>query len=115
MRDGELVHRRAMAGATVDARMREEMEHLSRAVRSPGQQLVRAWPSPAQRVLDTEAPDVPEYIKRAGLAGRFRWNVGVPLVRDDEGIGTIVLTHPEPGYSLSDKQLASCRPLPTRQ
>jgi signal transduction histidine kinase len=108
MRDGELVHRRAMAGATVDARMREEMASIY-PVRFDPQVSTSARAMAERRpnaCLDTEAPDVPEHIKRAGRAGRFRSNVVVPLVRDDEGIGTIVLTHPEPGYSLSDKQLA---------
>ncbi|HWV91522.1 MAG TPA: GAF domain-containing protein, partial [Burkholderiales bacterium] len=108
MRDGELVHRRAMAGATVDARMREEMASIY-PVRFDPQVSTSARAMAERRpnaCLDTEAPDVPEHIKRAGRAGRFRSNVVVPLVRDDEGIGTIVLTHPEPGYSLGDKQLA---------
>jgi signal transduction histidine kinase len=108
MRDGELVHRRAMAGATVDARMREQMASIYPVPFDP--QVSTSARAMAERrsnaCLDTEAPDVPEHIKRAGRAGRFRSNVVVPLVRDDEGIGTIVLTHPEPGYSLSDKQLA---------
>ena len=108
MRDGGLVHRRAMAGATVDARMREEMASIYPVPFDP--QVSTSARAMAERrpnaCLDTEAPDVPEHIKRAGRAGRFRSNVVVPLVRDDEGIGTIVLTHPEPGYSLSDKQLA---------
>jgi signal transduction histidine kinase len=108
MRDGGLVHRRAMAGATVDARMREEMASIYPVPFDP--QVSSSARAMAERrpnaCLDTEAPDVPEHIKRAGRAGRFRSNVVVPLVRDDEGIGTIVLTHPEPGYSLSDKQLA---------
>ena len=108
MRDGELVHRRAMAGATVDARMREDMASIypvpfDSQVSSSARAMAERRPNAC---LDTEAPDVPEHIKRAGRAGRFRSNVVVPLVRDDEGIGTIVLTHPEPGYSLSDKQLA---------
>ncbi len=108
MRDGELVHRRAMAGATVDARMREEIASIYPVPFDP--QVSTSARAMAERrpnvCLDTEAPDVPEHIKRAGRAGRFRSNVVVPLVREDEGIGTIVLTHPEPGYSLTDKQLA---------
>jgi signal transduction histidine kinase/uncharacterized protein YdeI (YjbR/CyaY-like superfamily) len=108
MRDAELVHRRAMAGATVDARMSEEMAGIypvpfDPRVSSSARAMAERRPNAC---LDTEAPDVPEHIKRAGRAGRFRSNVVVPLVRDDEGIGTIVLTHPEPGYSLTDKQLA---------
>jgi signal transduction histidine kinase len=108
MRDAELVHRRAMAGATVDARMGEEMASIypvpfDPRVSSSARAMAERRPNAC---LDTEARDVPEHIKRAGRAGRFRSNVVVPLVRDDEGIGTIVLTHPEPGYSLTDKQLA---------
>jgi signal transduction histidine kinase len=55
---------------------------------------------------DTEAPDVPEHIRRAGRAARFRSNIVVPLVRDDEGIGSIVLTDTKPGYALDGKQLS---------
>src|SRR5688500_11828491 len=108
MRDGGLVHRRAMAGATVDARMREEMSSIYPVPFDP--EVSTSARAMAERrantCLDTEAPEVPEHIMRAGRAGRFRSNVVVPLVRDDEGIGTIVLTHPEPGYTLTDKQLA---------
>jgi signal transduction histidine kinase/putative methionine-R-sulfoxide reductase with GAF domain len=108
MRDGGLVHRRAMAGATVDVRMREEMSSIYPVPFDPEvSSSARAMAERrANTCLDTEAPEVPEHIMRAGRAGRFRSNVVVPLVRDDEGIGTIVLTHPEPGYTLTDKQLA---------
>jgi len=107
MREEHLVHLRAMEGATIDDRVRAEVlriypipfdPQVSTSARAMSERRMNAC-------ADTEAPDVPEYIRRAGRAGRFRSNIVVPLVRGDEGIGTIVLTHPEPGYSLTQKEL----------
>ena len=57
-------------------------------------------------ILDTEAPDTPAFTQAAGRAGGFRSVVFVPLIREGQGIGTIILTHPEVGFKLTDKQLA---------
>jgi GAF domain-containing protein len=57
-------------------------------------------------IPDVEAPDTPEYTRKAAAAGGFRSITFVPLVNQDQGIGTIILNHPQPGYRLSDKQLA---------
>ncbi len=57
-------------------------------------------------IPDALAPDTPENTRRAATAGGFRSITFVPLLRDGVGIGTIILTHPEPGFKLSPKQLA---------
>src|SRR6202171_1061635 len=57
-------------------------------------------------IPDTNAPDPPEYTRRVAAAGGFRNIIFVPLIHENRGIGTIILTHPQPGFRLSDKQLA---------
>jgi two-component system, NtrC family, sensor kinase len=57
-------------------------------------------------IPDTADPDTPEFTRRAAAAGGFRSITFVPLVNQDKGIGTIILSHPQPGFRLSDRQLA---------
>jgi two-component system, NtrC family, sensor kinase len=57
-------------------------------------------------IPDTDAPGTPEYTRNVAAAGGFRNIIFVPLIHEDKGIGTIILTHPQPGFRLSDKQLA---------
>ena len=38
--------------------------------------------------------------------GRFSEYIFVPLISENNGIGTIILTHPQAGYKFSDRQLA---------
>ena len=57
-------------------------------------------------IPDTNAPDTPEYTRKLAAAGGFRNIMFVPLIHESNGIGTIILTHPQPGFRLSDKQLA---------
>jgi|UPI000408F805 two-component system NtrC family sensor kinase len=57
-------------------------------------------------ISDTEAPDTPEITRRIAADGGFRSILFVPLVLEDRGIGTIILTHPVAGFRHSDKQLA---------
>ena len=57
-------------------------------------------------IPDTNAPDTPEYTRKVAAAGGFRNIMFVPLIHENRGIGTIILTHPQPGFRLSDKQLA---------
>jgi len=57
-------------------------------------------------IPDTNAPDTPEYTQRVAAAGGFRNIIFVPLIHENKGIGTIILAHPQPGFRLSDKQLA---------
>src|SRR5262245_42728263 len=63
-----------------------------------------------QRIIeisDAAAPDVPEFTRETQRAlGNFRSLTLVPLIREGKGIGVISLAHPEPGFKLSDKQLA---------
>jgi len=57
-------------------------------------------------IVDTEAPDAPELAQRSGKAFDFRSGVFIPLIRENQGIGTLVLTRPEPGFRLTEKQLS---------
>jgi signal transduction histidine kinase len=57
-------------------------------------------------ILDATAAETPEFTRKVAEAVGYRSSVAVPLVRDDVGIGAIVLLHPEPGFRLSDKQRA---------
>ncbi|MBV9460692.1 MAG: GAF domain-containing protein [Bradyrhizobium sp.] len=57
-------------------------------------------------IPDTAAPDTPEYTRKAAAAGGFRAITFVPLIEQNQGIGTIIFAHPEPGFKFSDKQLA---------
>ena len=56
-------------------------------------------------IPDIAAPETPEFTRRAAAAGGFRSIAFVPLINRDKGIGTIILTHPQPGFRLSEKQL----------
>ncbi len=111
MRDGSLMRMHAVAGATVDERVRRELAAIYPIAFDPEVSTsARAMVEREINIcLDTEAPEVPEHIRRAGRAGRFRSNTVVPLVGDDVGIGTIVIAHPQPGYRLNDKQLGLLR------
>jgi len=55
---------------------------------------------------DTDAPNVPEFTRRAAATGGFRSVTFVPLVDRDQGIGTIIFTQPTAGFRFSEKQLA---------
>jgi GAF domain-containing protein len=57
-------------------------------------------------IPDIAAPDTPEFTRKAGAAGGFRSATFVPLVNQDHGIGTIILTQPHAGFRFSEKQLA---------
>jgi two-component system, NtrC family, sensor kinase len=60
-------------------------------------------------IPDIAAPDTPELTRKAAAAGGFRSIVFVPLIKQDKGIGTIILTHLRAGFKLSEKQLALVR------
>jgi signal transduction histidine kinase len=60
-------------------------------------------------IPDTDAPDTPEFTRKAAAAGGFRSAVFVPLINEGNGIGTIILSHPQVGFRLSEKQLALVR------
>jgi two-component system NtrC family sensor kinase len=57
-------------------------------------------------IPDVTALDTPEYTRQVAAAGGFRSVVFVPLIHNGKGIGTIVLTHAQPGFRLSKRQLA---------
>jgi signal transduction histidine kinase len=57
-------------------------------------------------IPDTYAPDTPEFTRRISAAGGLRSMTFVPLIHENRGIGTIILTHPQTGFRFSDKQLA---------
>ncbi len=56
-------------------------------------------------IPDTGAPDTPELTRKAAAAGGFRSITFVPLINQDKGIGTIILTHLRAGFELSQDQL----------
>jgi len=58
------------------------------------------------QIPDVSAPDTPESTRRIALAGGFKSITFVPLVHNDKGIGTIILTHPTLGFRHSGEQLA---------
>src|SRR5690242_10804713 len=55
------------------------------------------------------APNTPEFTRKAAAAGGFQSVTFVPLVKDDRGVGTIILTHLRAGFRLSEKQLTLVR------
>jgi GAF domain-containing protein len=57
-------------------------------------------------IADSEAPDTSDTPRRAGRISGFRSATFVPLINGVQGIGTIILTHPQAGFKLSEKQLA---------
>jgi two-component system, NtrC family, sensor kinase len=57
-------------------------------------------------IPDIAAPDTPELTRKAGTAAGFRSATFVPLINQDQGIGSIVLIHPQAGFKLSEKQLS---------
>jgi GAF domain-containing protein len=57
-------------------------------------------------ILDANAPDTPDVTRRAAAIAGFRSVTFVPLINDRKGIGTIILTHPQAGFRLSEQQLA---------
>jgi GAF domain-containing protein len=55
---------------------------------------------------DVSSPDTPEFTRKAAEAGDFRSVTFAPLVDQEQGIGTIIFTHPQAGFRFSDGQLA---------
>jgi two-component system, NtrC family, sensor kinase len=75
-----------------------DAEHIPSARAMLGRRIIE--------IADATAEDTPATTKRAQAAGEFRSITFVPLLTDDGGIGTIILTNPEAGFRLSEKQLA---------
>jgi GAF domain-containing protein len=57
-------------------------------------------------IPDVAAPDTPEFTRNAAAAGGFRSITFAPLVDREQGIGTIIFTHPQAGFRYSERQLA---------
>jgi len=57
-------------------------------------------------LTDTASPETPEFSGKVQAATGFRSMTFVPLLRDGDGIGTIILTRREPEQRLTDKQIA---------
>jgi two-component system, NtrC family, sensor kinase len=57
-------------------------------------------------IPDVGAPDTPEFTRKAAAAGGFRSITYVPLVDREQGIGTIIFSHPQTGIRFSERQLA---------
>ena len=57
-------------------------------------------------IPDSEAPGTADTPRQAGRISGFRSATFVPLINGAQGIGTIILTHPQAGFRLSEKQLA---------
>jgi two-component system, NtrC family, sensor kinase len=57
-------------------------------------------------IPDVGAPDTPEFTRNAAAAGNFRSITFAPLVEREQGIGTIIFTHPQAGFRYSERQLA---------
>ena len=60
-------------------------------------------------IPDVAAPDTPEFTRNAAAAGGFRSITFAPLVDQEQGIGTIIFTHPEAGFRYSERQLSLIR------
>ena len=107
LEDG-LVHWRAHAG-THHVQVDIEKIRASYPLRFDPEKSPSARAIVERRVIeiqDTESADAPPITQTAGRTGRFRSAVFVPLMREGSGIGSIILTHPEVGFKLTDKQLA---------
>ncbi|UPJ54296.1 GAF domain-containing protein [Bradyrhizobium sp. 200] len=57
-------------------------------------------------IPDVTAPETPEFTRKAAAEGGFRSITFVPLVDQEQGIGTIIFTHPQTGFKFSEAQLA---------
>jgi GAF domain-containing protein/anti-sigma regulatory factor (Ser/Thr protein kinase) len=56
-------------------------------------------------IADSRSENTPAFASAATRVSGFRSLVFVPMIKGDEGVGTIVLGHPEPRQSLSDIEL----------
>src|SRR6478609_7166920 len=58
------------------------------------------------QIPDVATPETPEFTRKAATAGGFRSITFAPLVDREQGIGTIIFTHPQAGFRYSERQLA---------
>jgi GAF domain-containing protein len=108
MREGGLVERKARAGPPHSQADREELDRIYPLPLDPERSMAARAILERRMVeiLDTEAPEVGEVVRKIGRLAKHRSLVIVPLMRESEAIGAIALTRPEPGFKLSEKQLA---------
>jgi signal transduction histidine kinase len=107
LEDGQL-HLRAMAGPRVAALDRKAIAAVYPLPYDPERVMTARVIEQARtlEIPDSAAPGVADLFAKAAVIGKFRSAVFVPLVRDGKGIGTLVLTHPRPGFRLKPRQLA---------
>ena len=106
IREGDRLLRRARGGP----RKAVDLEQLNKThpifvteTRSASARVVRE--RRVIEVLDTQALGASEMAKTTGPLANYRSAVVVPLMRDEEAIGALAITHEEPGFKLRDKQL----------
>jgi GAF domain-containing protein len=108
MRSGDTLERVASAGPGESIRDTDALKQLGTipfdADRSTSARAIMERRT--IEVPDTEAPELGELVREIGRAAGHRSITAVPLMRTGEGIGTIILTHPQPGFMLSEKQLS---------
>jgi len=111
MREGDLQQRKATAGPQVSQIEQERLAKIYPLPFDPDRSLA-ARVMLERRIIeipDTEAPGLPEIVAPVARAVGYRSVTAVPLIREDEGIGAIGLSHPEPGFRLTEKQLSLLR------
>jgi len=108
MREGDFVHLKATAGPDVSDERDEQMRAIFPLPFNPDAVLVARIIAERRitEVLDTEAAGLPERVSLSALSVGYRSITHVPLFHYGIGIGVIVLTHPQPGFKLTQKQLA---------
>ena len=99
MRDGDLLQRKAAEGALANIWPLPFDPERSMAARCIIERRIIEIP-------DTEAPGLLPVVKTLGRAAGYRAVTVVPLLREGEGVGVIGLHRPEPGFKLTEKQLA---------
>ena len=102
------IHLRAAAGPGAAEGLLERTQKLFPIPYEPDRYIIASVIAKGEtrEVLDTDAPEIPELMKKIARAAKFRSLTLVPMLRDGVGIGAIALNSKEPGFSLNDKQRA---------
>ena len=108
MREGDVMQRKANAGPRTSDIRQEALAKLYPMPFDPRRSLSAQVILGGRivEVLDTEAPGLPESVPLVARAAGYRSVTVVPLIREGTGIGVIGISHPEPGFKLTEKQLA---------
>jgi len=109
MKEGDLLHWRANEMSS--HRAADDIDEMKRVYPVPldPKHSYSAQAIVERRIVeipDTRAPEVSELTREAGKAANFRAAVYVPLISEGEGIGAIILNHPQAGFRLTETQLA---------